>query len=178
MTRRVFEQQRLWRLTAEGFQAAAALIAAAERRRDPHMVVGIDRGGRPLAELLGRLLGLPVVAVRARHNDTDAVEVAATGRVRVNSDAARQVPAGRRLLVVDDVCGSGATLRTVGAVLTGLCRPSLLRSAVLCCNIGAAVRPDTWVWEVADWTCFPWEAGPGRHTEALPRPDRVRQVRT
>jgi hypoxanthine phosphoribosyltransferase len=74
------------------------------------------------------------------------------------------------VLLVDDICGSGATFSTVSAVLNGLWKPTLLRTAVLCRNLGAGYTPDSWIWDVADWVCFPWEPHPGQATQPLPLP--------
>ena len=171
---RVFRNARLWRLDAAGFEAAADLIARAEADYEPDVVVGIERGGRPIADAVAKRLCLPTVSMTARHNETDAVRVPATGRVRVDDRGVVALPDQARVLLVDDICGSGATLQTVTAIIRGVRRPSLLRTAVLCRNVGATYTPDTWVWDVADWTCFPWEDDPGQPTETLEVRSEVR----
>lgn len=171
---RVFHNTRLWRLDAAGFEAAANLIAQAEGVHRPDMVVGIERGGRPVAEAVAKRLGVATALVSATHNDTDAIRVPATGRVRVDDLGVDLLPNRARLLLVDDICGSGATLQTVRAIVGGVRRPELLRTAVLCRNVGASYTPDTWIWDVADWTCFPWEADPGQPTVALEPPREAR----
>jgi len=157
---RVFRNARLWRLDAAGFEAAADLIARAEADYEPDAVA--------------KRLCLPTVSMTARHNETDAVRVPATGRVRVDDRGVVALPDQARVLLVDDICGSGATLQTVTAIIRGVRRPSLLRTAVLCRNVGATYTPDTWVWDVADWTCFPWEDDPGQPTETLEVRSEVR----
>jgi hypoxanthine phosphoribosyltransferase len=174
VTTRVFHNVRLWRLDAAGFEAAADLIADAEANYLPEVVVGIERGGRPIADAAAKRLGVPTASMTARHNDTDAVRVPATGRVRVDDRGVGLLPVQARVLLVDDICGSGATMQTVAAVIRGVLRPRLLRTAVLCRNAGATYTPDTWVWDVADWTCFPWEDDPGQPTETLEVPREVR----
>src|SRR5262249_24585544 len=115
-------------------------------------------------------LVVPAGPPLARHNDTDTVRLPATGRVRV--DATSLPPGSRRgrVLLVDDICGSGATLRTVSAVLSGVWKPTLLRTAVLCRNAGAGYQPGSWIWAVAAWVCFPWEPHPGTATAPLALP--------
>ncbi|WP_020501070.1 phosphoribosyltransferase [Sciscionella marina] len=80
-----------------------------------------------------------------------------------------------RVLVVDDICGSGATLRRLRHDLTPLLSPSAqLLTAVLCLNTGAATLPDYSIWTVSDWVVFPWEKPPAdQDTTPLPRPEEA-----
>ncbi|RKN03366.1 phosphoribosyltransferase [Streptomyces radicis] len=172
---RVFEGRRTWRLTPDAFTAAARLIAGAEAAHRPQAVVGIARGGTQLAEWVAAHLSVPAVVIGARHNTTDAPRASASGRVRLDAvpEAALAVLGrGRRLLVVDDVVGSGATLRAVLADLAARVAPVGVRTAVLCRNAGTRFAPDTWGWEVADWVVFPWEAPPPS-AEPLPALTRL-----
>jgi len=170
VNQRVFQQQRLWQLDADTVHHATAHLADRERPHDPQLVVGIQRGGWHVATAVAALLDVPAVPILARHNDTDTVGLPATGRVRIDATTDPPALAPGRVLIVDDICGSGATLRTVSALLSGLWKPALLRTAVLCRNAGAAYEPDSWIWDVADWVCFPWEPDPGRPTEPLALP--------
>lgn len=132
---RVFDHSRVWRLEEVAFAAAARLLADHARTHRPDVVVGIARGGVPLARRLGALLGVPMVTVSARHNHSDALYVAATGEVSVPElPAGLRDYSGGRLLVADDICGTGATLATVTARLTADLRPSDLYAVVLCRN--------------------------------------------
>jgi hypoxanthine phosphoribosyltransferase len=103
--------------------------------------------------------------VAARHNPTDAVYTQATGRISLNLSALETALAGARLLgpvlLVDDICGTAATLDAVLPELTPHLAPgAVVRTAVLCRNTGAARDPDLWLWTVQDWVCFPWEPPP------------------
>ncbi|MFD3808779.1 phosphoribosyltransferase [Streptomyces sp. NPDC058619] len=173
MTTRVFENRRVWQLTCDDFLAAACLIADQEAERAPAAVLGIARGGVRLAEIVAEQLGVPAVVVRARHNAPEGIQQAATGRVLLdhehNEDALATLPAASPLLVVDDICGSGATLHTVVDMLTTTVSPAGVRTAVLCRNEGSDYPLDSWGWDVADWVHFPWEPEPqsGR-VEPLP----------
>ena len=176
--RRVFDHHRLWRLSGDAFAAAANLIAAHEAPARPQMIVGIARGGTPLARHLAGRLGVDAVEVSARHNTTDTTYLQATGRVEVTQPAVARPRPGARLLVVDDICGTGATLAAVTTMLTGWCAPAGLRTAVLCRNAAAddtTSLPDVWVWRLRDWVVFPWETFPDREepTEDLAVPGRI-----
>jgi uncharacterized protein len=169
---RIFERRRVWRMEPEHFHQAAAMLAAAVAaagvRADA--VVGIARGGQPLAQLLGRALGLPVDHVRARHNPGDGVYEPGTGIVEVDGSRLR-CQRGARLLVADDICGTGATLTAVRRRLAAACGAPVAFACTLCRNEGSTVCPDAWVWDVRDWVVFPWEAREsGTVTDPLPAP--------
>ena len=171
---RVFERKRIWRLDRAAFEAAAALIAAAERPRQPDLIVGIDRGGRDLATALSVHLGIPAVMIRARHNPSDEIALPAAGTVTADLSPLDGCKVPPRLLVADDIAGSGQTLAAVSGLIADRFGAARIRTAVLCRNAGSSDAPDTWVWDVADWVAFPWEPPPGAPTEPLPFPDRAR----
>ncbi|GAA5604498.1 phosphoribosyltransferase [Streptomyces griseus] len=179
MNTRIFENRRVWQLAQAEFLTAACLIAAQEAEFGPAAVLGIARGGVPLVEVVAEQLGVPAVVVRARHNAPVGIQQAATGRVlldrRHNKGALTALPAAASLLVVDDICGSGATLHAIAEMLTATVGPSGVRTAVLCRNEGSDYPLDSWGWDVADWVHFPWEPAPesGR-LEALPPVTRLR----
>ncbi|WP_344920266.1 phosphoribosyltransferase [Streptosporangium oxazolinicum] len=170
---RVFERERTWIVSDETFLAAAHAIGRHERLRPTTLIVGIERGGVRLAHRLGILLDVPARIVRAQHNTDDTVGLADTGRVVVDPIDLGTDCDPRRILLVDDICGSGATMdavtRALGAVVTGS-----IRTAVLCRNLGAARDPDLWIWDVADWVVFPWETPPPDiRSERLSLPERL-----
>ncbi len=179
MTTRIFENRCVWQLTQDEFLSAARLIAAQEAEYAPAAVLGIARGGVRLAEVVADQLGVPTVVVRARHNAPVGIRQAATGRVLLdrghNEGALAALPAASPLLVVDDICGSGATLHAIADMLTATVGPADIRTSVLCRNEGSGYPLDSWGWEVADWVHFPWEPAPesGR-LEALPPLTRLR----
>jgi uncharacterized protein len=170
---RVFEGRRTWRVSPAAFEAAAALIAGAEQPYRPGLVIGIKRGGRDLAAALAARLGTPAVMIAARHNATDAIGLPATGLVTVDPAALLRHGPVSRVLIADDICGSGATLRAV-TVLAAAVLGARARTAVLCRNAGSGHSPSTWAWDVADWVCFPWESPPPSPAEDLPLPTTVR----
>ncbi len=176
---RLFDHHHVWRLTDGTLAPAAALLADAARLTYGAFsaVIGIANGGRIPAACIAALLEAPLYDVRARHNLTDAVYTQATGQVGVDLAS---LPDGNRLhgqvLLIDDICGSGATLRTVHAALTATDADIHLVTATLCRNEGADFTPDLWLWNVRDWVTFPWETPhPYLTTDDLPLPARVQR---
>lgn len=171
---RQFDHQRVWELSQPVFEQAAVLLAKAAPAAD--VVVGIARGGIPLAELAAGRLGVPTVPLRARHNLSDDIYLPASGNVQIAADeAAALAPAvtGRRVLLADDICGTGATLTAVLDRLRSL-HPAEVRTVVLCRSEAAAFTPDAWVWDTRDWVVFPWNDPAGQPTEMLVLPRQAR----
>lgn len=178
---RVFEHRRVWRLHQDRFDAGAALLAdAVAARAVPHLVVGIARGGVPLASALAAKLAAPLAIVTARHNPTDAVRAPGTDAVDAvevdeGSIAAVPVSPGALVVVADDICGSATTLTAVTARLARRASPLAITTVTLCRNVGSARTPHLWLWDVADWVVFPWEA-PVAGAEPLPPVTEVRRA--
>lgn len=180
---RVFARQRILQVTPEGYRAGVRLLAAAAQLRHGPItaVIGVARGGLAPARALGALLAVPAYRIDARHNPTDALYTPASGHV--SSDLRRLAAAldGRRLagpvLLVDDICGTGATFHALRAALDSyLAAGATVHTAVLCRNIGVADNPDLWLWTVDDWVRFPWEPAlpAGLTVEDLAAPGPVR----
>ncbi|MFA1543530.1 phosphoribosyltransferase [Actinomadura monticuli] len=179
MARRVFEHRAVWRLTLPAYQAGVELLAEAALARLGGIgaIVGIANGGRAPASAIAGKVGAPAVAVTARHNPDDTTYCQATGQVQC--DFASFIPlmgSPGPFLVVDDICGTGATLAAVVEILTWLTEPEAkICTATLCRNVGAPPgTPDLHVWSVADWVVFPWEPDhPDEHDRTLPVPTEV-----
>lgn len=183
MSTRTFHYERLWRVTRDAWNAAVNQISVRQAHGSLDAVVGIARGGVPAARHISGVLGLPLYSVVARHNHADTVYEHATGLVAVEADGGglAQIPAGGRLLLVDDICASGATLHAVADRLRARCAPASLRTAVLCRNTGADLVPDTVIWDgLVDWVLFPGDEVPdgAPPVEDLPLPDKAAQTRT
>lgn len=157
---RVFDHARLWVASEAGVSEASSLLgSAASADFGPiREVIGIADGGRTPATVIAADLDVPIRIVQARHNPTDAPYTQATGEVTCDTASVPVSSLHGHVLLVDDICGTGATLR---AVTSALATPGLrLISCVLCLNAGARMTPDLWVWEVRDWVAFPWETVP------------------
>jgi hypoxanthine phosphoribosyltransferase len=178
-TNRVFRRQRVWELTEPVFAFGASMLACAARERYRHIstVIGIANGGIRLATTIAEALSVDCHHVRARHNTSDAVYQQSTGRVKSDFTALAGQQFTETVLLVDDICGSGATFRAVTAGLTPHLEPDAsVVTAALCRNLGACIPPDLWLWDVGDWVIFPWERDRLAEitTVPLPQPSMVR----
>ncbi|MGH3625303.1 MAG: phosphoribosyltransferase [Sciscionella sp.] len=179
--RRDFDRHHIWRVTPTALRDATTLLAGAILR-DHHSVedvIGIAHGGTVPARLIAAPLRARVRTVHARHNTSDAAYQHATGQVQVDLDPLTRSLGRKRLsgrvLLIDDICGSGATLRRLLPELAPLIAPGTqVLTAALCLNTGATTLPDYSVWTVSDWVVFPWEPPPADHgTEPLPTPTQA-----
>lgn len=181
---RMFVHRRILQVTPDAYFAGIRLLAETIRLHlaPATAAIGIANGGLLPAQALGALLDVPVYRVDARHNPTDALYTQATGRVsydvrRLASALVGWQLAGRTLLV-DDICGTGATFDTLRPVLAGYLAPGATAHTVtLCRNASANRDPDLWLWTVDDWVHFSWEAAlPGDAVvENLVVPGQVQQ---
>ncbi|MEV3874166.1 phosphoribosyltransferase family protein [Streptomyces sp. NPDC049906] len=135
----------------------------------PDVVIGVARGGLPAASHLTCVLDVPVLhTVRVRRTESDA-RYAAKLAPRLESAELPGVGPGTKVLVVDDVVGTGATADLVRDHLLGLgVDPSDLRFAALVRNHRSGYRPDHCPAVIDDWIVFPWERGWGRTADVRP----------
>lgn len=179
MIRRVFDRTHAWQMTNDQLASAASLLATAatERFGPADEVIAVARGGVWPAQAIAALLGVPVQLVCARHNTTNAIYTQATGHVSASATSIAPGSIGGNVLIVDDICGTGATLDAVTAALTPLTADGArLHTITLCRNAGASTRPSLTIWDnLREWVIFPWEPSPreGIRLQPLPTPVRV-----
>lgn len=101
-------------------------------------IVAIGRSGLHVGDLLSRLYRVPLSVLQAR---------AGEGGVVLSELATVEPTLGSRVLLVDDIVHSGATLASAMQKLQSHC--AVLRTAVLWVRQGAPVRPDYYVAEIA-----------------------------
>ncbi|GAA4729873.1 phosphoribosyltransferase [Phytohabitans rumicis] len=182
ITSRRFRHERLLSMTLPTYEHAVRLLAAAAEARFASIsaVIAIANGGLAPAIGISSVLDVPNYRLAAKHNPPDAIYTEATGHVICDMSALAAALNGQQLggtvLLVDDICGSGATFTAVQPALRPYLQPeAIMRTVALCRNAGTSLDPDLWVWTVDDWVCFPWEQ-PSRSAatiEELPILERV-----
>lgn len=154
-------------------QTLAGAIAADDWR--PDFLVGIGRGGLVPAAFLSHRTGLAMLSV---DHSSKVHEFADALLERL----AERMNAGERILFVDDINDSGATIRHLrDAIARHAARPEEARVAVLIDNIRSAARVDYSARtidraETKDWFVFPWEQMASQDAivgEALSVPERL-----
>lgn len=180
MTGRIFDHAFAWQMTPRQLTAAASLLAGAARSQfgPIDQVIAVERGGIEPARAISSQLGMRMHAIRARHNPTSDLYTQATGQVWCTASGLPPDAVRGCVLIVDDICGTGATLRVVTSILRGLAGPGTrLHTATLCRNAGASDKPQLTVWDdLREWVVFPWEPRPPSSTtlRTLPDPTQAR----
>lgn len=128
--------------------------------KPPDVIVGLIRGGMFNAVLLSHIYGdVPIIAL-------DYSSSAGKGD---NSDSHTNVipelphrfgelPGLKRVLLVDDICDSGYTMKEIAEVYEN--RGHVVRSYVSFLKSSAEFQPTGWTYlipENAPWIIFPWE---------------------
>lgn len=144
-------------LTWEGF--GQAVVELGGRIRDdgyePDVILGIARGGLPLAASLGYSLAVKNLSVLNVEYYT-GVNERLDFPVLLPSPFDRVDLTGARLLIVDDVADTGVTLQLVHETVSDTV--SDLRTAVLYEKPRSVVHCD-YIWrEVDQWIDFPWSS--------------------
>jgi hypoxanthine phosphoribosyltransferase len=130
----------------------------------PDVVVGVARNGLVPAVMICHALGVrDLRSVHVTRTVADGAEAGKTPEPVCRNAASLGDLAGAEVLVVDDIAGSGATLRDVAALVRA-CGPAGVRTAA--CVVNRANWLDhrdprqvvTYVGATVDrWVIFPWE---------------------
>ncbi len=127
----------------------------------PDVIVGVSRGGWPLARIMSDLLENPELAnVKTEFY----LGVAKTKGEPVITQPVSTSVTGKKILVVDEVADTGESLRLVQSHLKerGATEVKIL---TMYCKPWSVVVPDWYGKETSRWIVFPWE-----------RKETVRQV--
>lgn len=136
---------------------ALAAQLAAKADWVPSFIIGIGRGGLAPAVYLSHATGLPMLSVDYSSQVSDFAD-APLARL------AARTRAGERLLFLDDINDSGATIGKMRAILTAEgAVPDGVRFATLLDNIRSSQRVDYAARNIdrsitKDWFIFPWES--------------------
>lgn len=125
----------------------------------PDVILGIARGGLVPAVQLSHYFNVPLVTARISLRDANHIEDL--------SNVAELVKAGKRVLLVDDICDSGATLKVIRDILLALVDEETLdanfKSLVLWNNPSQDAFTADYFARTIDrkedesWIIFPWE---------------------
>lgn len=121
----------------EDFHGICKALALAVVNFQPEIILPVGRGGYYPGTLLAHMLQLEIFPVRISRRVNDVV-VYESPRWILEPPAA---VAGRRVLIVDEICGSGETIRMVNARAETM-GASHIRSAVLYAHTWGVEKPD------------------------------------
>ncbi|MFC5186804.1 phosphoribosyltransferase [Actinomadura harenae] len=143
-------------------QHVASVTAAITRDGSPEAIVAIARGGLIPAVLLAHRFGCrDLRTLNFTHTTTDAVHADKTTSPVLTGVLAVDGLAGRDVLLVDDIAGSGDTLAAARHLLSHTAAARRLRTVVLVVNTANWTRHQqapTYVGHrVEGWVTFPWE---------------------
>ncbi len=119
----------------------------------PDVIIGVSRGGlvplRLLSDYLDvKQIGVVGVKFYAGVGKTSAVPIV-TQKLNVNV-------AGKKVLVVDDVADSGATLNFVVKMLKRK-KAKVVKVATLHFKPSSKFTPDFFISKTSEWIVYPWE---------------------
>lgn len=138
-----------WNELGDYVERLANLILS--KGESPDLVVGIARGGIPLAMVVADRLGVPIDFVNVK----SYAGIHERGPPKILSTLVEDIR-GRSVLVVDDLVDEGDTMDTILAYLAKL-SPKKLITAVLFIKPWSRFKPDFYLETVDRWVVFPWE---------------------
>lgn len=156
----LWARRRLLRLTWEGFGCAVARVhrQISSSGFRPDLIVGLARGGLPLATALANSLAIPDIAVvsiqRNRVDRPRSIREAAA--IKWSAPTLAEAASGAHVLVCDDIVGDGGTLAAIEELLQRQAVHTI-RSAVAIKNSRGGANPDYFGATADEWVIFPWE---------------------
>ena len=130
-------------------EALAERVRSTGRKFD--LVVGIARGGIPVAMVVSDHLGVKIDFINVKSYDG----IAQRSAPRILSTLTNGI-AGKNVLVVDDLVDQGDTMETVKRYLQEM-NPRLLETAVLFKKPWTKFEPHYYLEVVDKWVVFPFE---------------------
>lgn len=134
-------------------------------------IVALSRGGLRVGDALSRLYQRPLVVMAASSYGGDGDR--SQGTLTLGTQLAYTCPSlGPRLLLVDDLADSGATLLAARHWLVENHRVDAVQTAVLWLKASSGFQPDYWAMELPN---NPWVLQPFEHWEQL-RPEQLQPL--
>jgi len=115
------------------------------------VVVGILRGGYFPAHMIAETLGLEIYVIRYK----SYVKTKKVGKPILVLPLIGDV-SGKRVLLVDDICDTGDTLKAAKELLKQY-NPSDVKVATLFIKPSCEETPEFWIEKSDEWVEFPWE---------------------
>lgn len=136
----------------------AKLVASHHPRFD--LVIGIARGGLPVAMVVSDRLGARVDFINVKSYSGLGTRT----RPKILTTITEQIR-GERILLVDDIVDEGHTMVTVTEYLSTK-EPAAIKTAALFTKPWSSVRPDFSLGVLDSWVVFPYERGEVRRLRA------------
>jgi hypoxanthine phosphoribosyltransferase len=147
-----------WSQYGELVTKLAENVAASGERFD--LVIGIARGGIPIAMVVADKLGIKVDFLNVK----SYTDVGERVKPKILSTITEKI-ADKRVLVVDDLVDGGATMESITEYLSTQ-SPSDMKTAVLFTKPWSTFTPDFSLKVVDNWIVFPYERGEVRRSRA------------
>jgi hypoxanthine phosphoribosyltransferase len=132
-------------------EALAEKVRSRGQRFD--LVIGIARGGVPVAMVVSDRLGVRIDFINVKSYEG----IAQRSTPKIVSTLTEEVK-GKNILVVDDLVDQGDTMEMVRQYLNGQ-NPRLLEAAVLFKKPWSKIEPEYCLEVVDKWVVFPFELG-------------------
>ncbi len=136
-----------------GSLAEALAVKVSSSHEVFDLVVGIARGGIPVAMVVSDRLNVPIDFINVK----SYTGIARRGAPRIVSTLTENI-SGKSVLLVDDLVDQGDTLAFLKSHLESM-GPKRLRTAVLFKKPWTKTEPDYFLESVERWIVFPFELG-------------------
>jgi hypoxanthine phosphoribosyltransferase len=136
----------------------AGSVAASGEKFD--LVIGIARGGMPVAMVVADKLGIKVDFLNVK----SYTDVGERVKPKILTTITEKIT-NKRVLIVDDLVDGGATMETITEYLSTQ-KPISIKTAVLFTKPWSTFAPDFSLRVVDNWVVFPYERGEVRRSRA------------
>jgi hypoxanthine phosphoribosyltransferase len=148
-----------WSQYGELVTRLAEKVAASGEHFD--LVIGIARGGMPVAMVVADTLGVKVDFLNVK----SYTDVGERVKPKILSTITEKI-AGKRVLVVDDLVDGGATMESITEHILSQ-DPRSAKTAVLFTKPWSTFAPDFSLRVVDSWIVFPYERGEVRRSREV-----------
>ena len=147
-----------WAQYGEMVTKLADSVATSGEKFD--LVIGIARGGMPVAMVVADKLGIKVDFLNVK----SYTDVGERVKPKILSTITEKIT-NKRVLIVDDLVDGGDTMETITDYLSTQ-KPISIRTAVLFTKPWSTFTPDFSLRVVDNWVVFPYERGEVRRSRA------------